>query len=186
MQEQWKGLVIQTPPWIEEMRRTARIFTGLMEPVVEQMQSINRVLGPAFQAMARTSAQCQRIEDAGWPRGTSGVWRGSSMLVKWPLRTHRAVTRQAAIRSSACSVKASVNRASHLKRAGGRRFSPSISLMMGDDDSTSTEVGANGVGHGRVHPCGEHPVASVVVQKDAFRRHGDGLWAASRHPGAGK
>lgn len=66
MQEQWKGLVIQTPPWIEEMRRTARIFTGLMEPVVEQMQSINRVLGPSFQAIARTSAQCQRIEDAGW------------------------------------------------------------------------------------------------------------------------
>ena len=65
MQEQWKRLVIQTPPWVEEVRRATQALAS-MAPVFEQMRTASHIIGPAFQAIARTSAQCQRIEDAGW------------------------------------------------------------------------------------------------------------------------
>lgn len=65
LQQQWKGLVIPTPSWAETFRHAALDMTKAVAPILEFQKSIAPLAG-MFSAMARTSAECQAIENAGW------------------------------------------------------------------------------------------------------------------------
>lgn len=65
LQQQWKGLVIPTPSWALAFRNAALDITKAAGPILELQKSIAPLAG-LFSAMARTSAECQAIEDAGW------------------------------------------------------------------------------------------------------------------------
>lgn len=66
MQDQWKSLVIEPPSWIKDLRETAERLSKFSVPIFEELRRQQQAMQPFWEALGKSTEECERIEKAGW------------------------------------------------------------------------------------------------------------------------
>jgi hypothetical protein len=66
IQEQWKAIKAQAPAWLAELSETVRLISNNWGTIRAQIDEVWKPMQPIFAEIARSGAECKRIEEAGW------------------------------------------------------------------------------------------------------------------------
>jgi hypothetical protein len=66
IQEQWKAIKTQAPAWLGQLSETVRLISHNWATIRAQIDEAWKPMRPIFAEIARSGAECKRIEEAGW------------------------------------------------------------------------------------------------------------------------
>lgn len=66
VQRQWKAIKAQAPEWLAELSETVRLISKNWATIRAQIDEVWKPMQPIFAEIARSGAECKRIEEAGW------------------------------------------------------------------------------------------------------------------------
>lgn len=66
LQEHWKALVVGPPQWLQAFQEMADQLARLTSPIVKEFERQREAIQPFWDAIHKSSAECERIEGAGW------------------------------------------------------------------------------------------------------------------------